>query len=444
VIRRKRLWATGIFLGVLAIFMIGLLVGKPMSRDRQAALCVVNINLPGPFRLLLQCDAIEFLRLGYQPSGLFEEGNPRQSRPGLIVAAYLVAKFWQPLASVVQPFVMSSQGDTWRNAQKVEFGLQHYLATFIAYVSLNVIFLTISFALYILCVKEVACFSADSNPALLFPGILLVFNNVVKEFVWSPHTQILNILASALGLYFVFYLSRKPPLAPPRLYFYALLTGIGVLAYPSAFILIPCLFAGQIMATRRASTPLATLRSFLKATIVILAALAPLFCWHVLVLKVVGSYTLLEVSRYDNVIWLYNALQQGAGVFAAKLFAKLWFFIRSAAIQTVPAAAIILLAGSLVAFKGERFLEWWKWIAPLATAAILVSGICVAFFTVIGWESDRLAFAAVPPIIALSGTAACRAGQHLSDRWGRLAVGGAAIIVLAQGLYTLLRDGPYS
>src|SRR5664280_1010913 len=80
--------------------MFALLIGPRLPDDQQATQCVVNVHLPGPFGIGLNCDSPEFMRLAHEPSALLEPFNTRQSRPGLIGAAATLAWALSPLTSL--------------------------------------------------------------------------------------------------------------------------------------------------------------------------------------------------------------------------------------------------------------------------------------------------------------------------------------------------------
>ena len=48
--------------------MFALLIGPRLPDDQQATQCVVNVHLPGPFGIGLNCDSPEFMRLAHEPS----------------------------------------------------------------------------------------------------------------------------------------------------------------------------------------------------------------------------------------------------------------------------------------------------------------------------------------------------------------------------------------
>jgi hypothetical protein len=77
-------------LGLFAL-ILGLLIGPRIPDDLQRDNCVGNIHLARPFGIHLNCDAPEFLSLATHPDGLFKKDNYRQSRPGLILVAAMLA-----------------------------------------------------------------------------------------------------------------------------------------------------------------------------------------------------------------------------------------------------------------------------------------------------------------------------------------------------------------
>lgn len=79
---------------ILAIFMFFLIIGPRVSDEQQRKHCVYNIHLPGPFGLSLNCDSLDFLSLADNPKIFLQKGNVRQDRPGFIVLASALSKFY--------------------------------------------------------------------------------------------------------------------------------------------------------------------------------------------------------------------------------------------------------------------------------------------------------------------------------------------------------------
>src|SRR5882757_11572530 len=88
------------FIAVFIATMIGLAVGPRVPDATQQDYCVQNLRTDTVFGLSMNCDSFDFMRLADFPSGLLAPNNVRQARPGMIFAAYLLAKPFLGLRNV--------------------------------------------------------------------------------------------------------------------------------------------------------------------------------------------------------------------------------------------------------------------------------------------------------------------------------------------------------
>ena len=141
----RRKVPVAMFLAAMVAFMVALLHGPAMPLERARALCVVNLQLAKSWRLLLNCDSPDFLRLAYNPIELMEPGEYRLSRPVFIVAASVLGRILEPVVSPLQILIPQNVGPNQRNGDKVAFGLRNYLPVFAGYVFINLsLFILIS------------------------------------------------------------------------------------------------------------------------------------------------------------------------------------------------------------------------------------------------------------------------------------------------------------
>jgi hypothetical protein len=177
------------FLLLLVPFCFLLLIGPRVPNDQQALYCVVNEEIGGPFGISLNCDSQLWIHLARYPRALFDERCVRQDRPGLALLAAVLGRLLAPIL----PAPSSHRDDS---AYLVGF-LGGYFPYFVAFIVLNAFFLCTMFALYVDLVGP----QLNLSVAALAVGSLLLFNDAPKAFFWSPHTPILNLLASMFCLW---------------------------------------------------------------------------------------------------------------------------------------------------------------------------------------------------------------------------------------------------
>jgi hypothetical protein len=188
------------FSGCLLILMFALLIGPRVPDEQQTKNCVVNIHLPGPFGIGLNCDSPEFMRLASQPSGLLEPRNTRQSRPGMIAAAATMAWALSPLTTLADRLgIRAGRADI--DPQRIATAFARDIPAFLAYIILNVLLVLMTFYFFRLICAPWLDNSASAMVVLTSVGFLLVTNDVVKAFVWTPHTQMFNLLVPVFAVY---------------------------------------------------------------------------------------------------------------------------------------------------------------------------------------------------------------------------------------------------
>jgi hypothetical protein len=220
------------FMVGLAFLLAGFLIGPRVQPQEQKAGCVGNIHLPGPFGIELNCDSPEFMWLAREPSALLTK-NRRQSRPGLIIAA---AMLQMPLSQVVSfnapPRMIGPTNDT----AAIVNSFDNNLPTYLAYVLLNISILIVSFVILQMMMEQHENDGRAKGAAnaliIVSTGFLLVANDVTKAFVWSPHTQMFNILVPVLAFYVTLRLLRGGLLDRFFVLSIGLTVGFGLTAYP--------------------------------------------------------------------------------------------------------------------------------------------------------------------------------------------------------------------
>ncbi len=435
-----------LFLLGFALLGVGLLIGPRLATNDEAGYnCVGSVALAGPFGFELNCDSPEFMWLARDPAGLLDHLNSRQSRPGLILLAALITA---PLSLVVAPDgpptpVYQGLYDPLRVAATFDQDRPAYLA----YILINLAIVLASFQVLRRAIDRGQRVRGLAEAIILAAiGLLLVANDVTKAFLWSPHTQLFNILVPVLAV-----AATRRVIADRRLErSFALATGavvgLGMLAYP-AFAVIPvCLLPPAAVGMLRRPLAAARRRDLASLGLLGLLSAAPSALWYAY-LHVAAAQVFYAELDLREVVWMKDALAQGLGTFLAQWFGYFGRFLAFAAPQALALAALIGWLALTLAVATRRHPIA---LAPLAAAwpmvaiGLYVSCAMLGFYTCVGYIVPRLAYPAIPPLIVAAGAAAMAIAQRLPARPRAVLAAGCAAIAVAQVIFEVVKPGPWS
>ena len=428
----SRLIVCALFVLLVPGFLAALLVGPRAPGDKQQTFCVHNMVTDTPFGLSLNCDSLGHLSTAYRPGAIFDKGHPRQSRPLMVMSGALL----RPL------FTFADDAPKWLGLRPADDMPDNYkgwvdsvmdfgMSGFIAFAVFNLALLCVCYWLYLLLVGS-ASVSAASALLVGSVGLLLVGNDVVKAFFWSPHGQLYNMLVPLIGLWTMV----SPARGWRRGALIGLASGVGVLAYP-LFLIVPVCFA-----LRAAFDAVAARRVSLAAPAV--AAMAAVFlapvAWYVFVLNYTGSFY-SDSLAFNQGFWIVDSARRGT--FWADLAVPahaLWYFLQP---QLVALCAMVALALTLFVLAVPR-LNVSRADAGLCIAAFAVSAVALAFYALAGLNTARSAAAALPPLIVVCGVLA-RVSAEAVRPWAAWAIALAGFATIyVQLVYTVVKAGPYS
>ena len=427
------------FLAGLAVLMTALLIGPRVEPQDQKQTCVGNVELPGPFGLSLNCDSPQFMALARDPSALLAPDNARQARPGLIAVAVLLER---PLALLFRSYgpPAKSVEQGLQNPAQITRSFSQDLPAYFAYVIINVATLLASFHLLRLIVLPWAGRDGTAGLVIAASGLILVANDVVKAFVWSPHTQMFNVLVPLLALYATWRAWNGAMADRSFALAMGVIAGLGFTAYP-VFVVIPaCIVPAAMVALwrdRAVARPVA-----INATLLLALCLLPYALWYAYVRAVTGGFFHMELAL-GEVSWMAKSWAKGPGVLVADWLDKAWQFIAFAAPQAIALAGLTawLLLAALFDPAAKASL---KRTLPMAWAALYVSFVVLGFYTCVGWTVDRLAYPIIPPLLAAAAVGAVAIARRLNAQRRHVFAAGCALIALAQVIYVVLKDGPWS
>jgi len=386
--------------------------------------------LPGPFGFSLNCDSFLFLELAHNPEKLLAKGNIRQERPGFIFLAAALS----PLFKAISP----SPDKEMENS--VVYTVMLYLPYYVAYITLNILILLISFWFYV----KITCLDQHRSIAVFAVGCLLIFNDVVKAFVWSPHTQMFNILVPLFCMWCFIEVVERRLFERPIIFAISALIGLGVTVYSSFALYLPAIFLPALVIAWRQPSRYVALGHFAIRAVIIFGLVAlPGWLWYLYVETKTGSFYSHSIGRYHHLVWIIDAWRAGLFVLISQLSQNFWNLLVFAAKQ----GWIIVLV--LTPFIVGHFINNNQWRALLSVqllGSVLISGMFLAFFAMVGLIESRIAYTAIPPFIALAGYIIHRLEENgvIKKMNARTLVPLTVLIVLGYGVFELLKDGPYS
>lgn len=430
----KRMFLSVLLL--LAIMSLLLLIGPRVPTQLQAKSYVVNIPIKGPFGVSLNYDSPEFIRDAISPALLLKPNSVRQSRPGIIWAAYLLSKplaFLNKLNSYFHPRLMHDK----RIAAREQSILRSGLSVFAAYALINILMLLLACVFYFSLVRLTSYISVASISLIT----ILFCNDVTRQFLWSPHVQIFSIFAPVL---LVWLLDRGLSQPTMQRYWYLISLGMGclTLAYGIFILYSLCLF---LIVVRCYMHQVSFLTNFdiLKKFFYSLCMhgaffVLPTLIWYLIVIHFTGHYYVHESEHYHQFVWIKEAWQRGTlfddflghiKLTLQEIVGHIWFLCLTIL------AIYAYLRYKCVSLQRKTVVYSSCFVMLLFTLFVILDG---SFKSVV----FRLTYSMVPPLIVLLGYVT----EHLISHLERYQIRMVNLVYLAvtcgYAVYALLAPFP--
>ena len=401
--RRRRVVVAALLLG-LALPALFLLSPPP-----QEEVCGRWIDLGARAGLLLNCDTHSFVRLADRPGRLLEAGEIRQTRPVYVLAA---SGFLHAVRSGARALGV-------RLDDALRFGL-----AVAALNLLNLVLLGASLAV----LADLLVRHGASLPWVLLGVIGLATSDLVKVFVWTPHTQMLNLLAPVAGLWMLDRIARRPEAA--RWGRWSFGAGVASLAYATFATLVAALAVLRFVELRRRGAERRAAAG--HAALLVAVGAVPVCLWIGFVQLWSGSFTAHEITTYREGVWVADAAREGG--LAGEMLDRLGFFVRKVRRATLAPFFALGLVGLLVAVRRKATLP------PIVRHALLLFGLTAAFVYLVGVYPPRLLMPLTPPLLVIGVLPLCQAGFRLE---GRRELTLVAPAVLAWVAFQVGKSGPF-
>ncbi len=416
---------------LLIIYLTGLLIGPRQPDDLERKRCQINVYLKKPFGVTIDCDAPDFLETASDLKKLLHPEAVRQSRPGFIFLAKCVSDVVRPLTDVLVK-QLNPTSPTTRTQEFQQKGLTEFPAPFLSYAILNFLFLC--FALVLakqIVTRGKLAFSAAC--ALL----TLAFNDVIKVFFYSPHTQIFNIFLPVLLIWTAHKIYNENLFNKPQMYLLMAFSGYGLTCY-GTFLLLPVIaIAAELLRRKFADHQLNLSASDLRRVTVFAALFcAPMLLWMAYVISINGKVFFYEAQVCGQFSWMQSTYQEkGILALLVQWVANFWTALQSG-LKFVPIT--LALVGVSLGFLRQGKLSISLRLRKLAIFCSLISLLYTIFFAFQGYFASRLSLVIFVPvwiwIAALN--------QHIEEtaQNPKLYQKIFASLILIQGVYTVFNS----
>ncbi len=422
------------FFCLLLVYLMALMIGPRQPDDIERKRCQINVYLKKPFGVTVDCDAPGFLETASDFKKLLDPKAVRQSRPGLIFLSSCMSYVVRPLANILVKWTHPTFPTI--IAQKQQRGFIEFPAPFLSYAILNFLFLCFAFIL----VKQVV-----TSGKLTFSAacvlLMLAFNDVIKVYFFSPHTQIFNIFLPVLLLWTAHKIYNEDFFKKPKMYLLMALSGYGLTCY-GTFLLLPIVAMSTEVARRKfENNKLSiTLLDIKRITIFAILFCAPMLLWSAYVISINGKIFFYEAEACGQFFWIKNVYQEKGILVLVRQWIINFYVTLSNGLKFVPIT--LILATVSFSFLKKYKLRINEKLCKLAILCICISFLYTIFFASQGYFATRISLVIFIPtwiwIAALN--------QHIEDsiKDANLCKKIFFTLILGQGIYTVANSSSFT
>jgi hypothetical protein len=309
--RQRRVLAT-----ILALFFLSLCISI-LFRDFQAPECTENVNGPLGTQVLINCDSAQIVQDSQDLQRLVNAQTSYQDRPLFPIMGFFLSK---PLKEVTASYEIFYNKD----GKPIKF----FYANYLAFIGVNFLILFFVWHQLISLLARLQSHKPMTFRDELLVGIsvgsVLIANNVVKGFFWTPHTQLFNILIVILSINL--WLDLESGNFHHRFKWHFFLNGLLLFFYPMFVVLylLPLIYSWR--------------RYLLPAVL----SVSPYLAYPFLFQAFGGTYRNAAVEDFNGFVWVLDIAREPR-IFIDKL--EIFFLpIAQLGSQTSLLLAIALLA----------------------------------------------------------------------------------------------------
>jgi hypothetical protein len=316
--------------------------------DSTDPFCNYYITKFRVFHAHIDCDAQYFLLDSQDPMRLVSNSTPLQDRPLHSFTVFVISKVLSFLGVPVGPITYVGQD---------EIPQTYFLLNYIIFIFINLVILMISLYIALKALnKRLGNSRRLHHLSFGFVTVLVTQNPITREFFWTPHSQLFNILIPCL----LFYLIQPQIVITRRRYWILMVTiSTSLLIYPSPYTLLPIFF-------------IKTYRNLgKKYSVLIFVSLLPKLMWPFVLNAMGGEYVDWPVRYYRRLVWIFDSIKTES--LPQDLTTNLSKFINSLPFSWSAMIASLVALATLSALKSRKWQKDTK--TSYFTDCVIVLGI---------------------------------------------------------------------
>ena len=299
--------------------------------DSRDPFCNYYITKFRVFHAHIDCDAQYFLLDSQDPMRLVSNSTPLQDRPLHSFTVFVISKVFSFFGAPVGPITYVGQDSIPQT---------YFLLNYVIFIFINLAILMAS--LYIALKALNIRFGTSKSLrrlSFIFATILVTQNPITREFFWTPHSQLFNILIPCL----LFYMIQPDVVITKQRYWMLWITiSMSLLIYPSPYTLLPIFFVKTYRDLGK------------KYCVLIFASLLPKLTWPFVLNVMGGEYIDWPVRYYRRFVWIFDSIKTGS--LPQDLVTNLSKFIKSLPISW----SAMILSLIVIAILSVLKLRNWK------------------------------------------------------------------------------------
>ena len=365
------------------------MIGPRVSDVNQENLCVRNFKINNFLGHSMNCDSADYMLNASNPKRLLEEDSVRQARPGLIVNAFIFSFFIDNFISLFGYQNDYPKITIIENSDKKYSVFENFnpKIVYISYFLINLKFLLLSIFFYFKLFRKSIFNPLHYKDWIIWLSLLLVINNVVNQFMWSPSTKLLNIFCSLYTIYFSREIILKE-LSSKQILLLNLVSGILILYYAVFFISFVVINLFYVF-------------SYRKHLLLIIASsicfLTPYMLWYGYVVSLNGKFYFSNISDYNFVIWIIDSFNNfGFFKTAILILEGYYFFFSSFLSQYFIFIALIFF---ILIFSIKKKIFYFN--SPVILSSTIFIFFFSSFFVILGHKPMNITACLIAPIIIL-------------------------------------------